>query len=184
MAYCWDQFGEGKLNLFNDPLISKNYCALCYHVTFKEGNVEIPWNEFLDYLKTKRIDRSNTYASYLGVGDLDSMTPSLDDKIIKTSDDYGVFFIYKKANNAWWVVPAGVTAIVGGGLIAFFSGGTLAVAGGTAAIVGVSVVFADQGMGMEMGGVSWNPALMLTPYNNEMITNLNCESLPVRGGKG
>ncbi len=61
MYDCWDQFGEGKLQLFSDE--TGVFCAVCHDITFTDKSKKI--NGFLEYLATTTIPLSTkTYSEY------------------------------------------------------------------------------------------------------------------------
>ena len=165
MYGCWDQFGEGKLELFKEPNV---YCTVCSHITFEDEDLQL--SDFSSFLATKEIPLTDldysegkklpTYHEYL-TGYKTSGSEFLKvkelkkipDQIIDTSKDnnYAVIFVHIKGLNKWedftsraQAMPPGLGVItIGLGVVyasTFISGGWILTAVSTAVKVAGGVI--------------------------------------------
>ncbi len=108
MYSCWRQFGQGKLNLFNE---NKVFCNVCYIVDVKTTS---PINNFAEHLMTTPSPTENMYYyDYLSsfetsragevLGELEKQKISLKDQgdlsNDKGSNKYAILFVYAKGQN-------------------------------------------------------------------------------------
>jgi len=208
MRDCWDQFGEGKIELFNGD---GTFCAVCDQVTFTNKNKKI--TGFVDYLAATRVPlSSNTYAEYLtsyqtkGAAEIldearqnpefqqnvgqDVIDPAVQDK-------YATVFIYVKgrdnieqfAKKAISVELAAIgTEVITIGIIKAAGAGAAAAIGIATAPISVPVVIIAGGVVLVAGGVlalnywgaptEWTSAIQFLPYDENMLTSLGCQILP------
>ncbi len=162
--YCWNQFGEGKLDIFGG---AKKYCSICSVISFKENTPEMNGFEFYSYLikntvpNTELSQQGVTYFDYMqGRSKKGEMDPNL---LLKNSEglrqikfeqdsSYSVIFVYAKSepmiDNAMEFIgkfiesPGGKGAIIGGALIA---GGAILSMTGVALPAGVALIAAGAG---------------------------------------
>jgi hypothetical protein len=207
MAGCWEQFGEGKLRLFDHDDM---YCVLCSWVEFSGDEV---LHDFSEFLYTERMPGTEiTFMDYLNgyeteraaqvIGDVTKDT--VKDKPILPDKMYTIVFVYAKGDDnvriasdmAVNVLQSAGTplAVVGGVLL--IAGGALTSFTGIAAPIGGAIIFVGQKVFM-VGGVS--AALEsyfrtdLAPehlayvafreYNQEELDQLGCRYLPARQRK-
>ena len=182
MAYCWDMFGQGELNLFEDPHNKKNYCAMCYYLTFENKEIVISFSDFSKFLKTKKYKGGKTYAEFLKMDEttLDEAEANVENAIIHTVLPYSVLFINGKWNNNLFVIVAGKIIEDGDFAVAMSLGGIYQLGGSPATPFG-AVLFID-GTRRNLG--EYNQYPLLYPHTPETIKLLNCDTLPVRGDKG
>lgn len=142
MYYCWDQYGEGKLNLFRDEA---TFCAVCSFISIDS---EAPVTGLLGYLLTEQLpDRSGRlYYGYLSGFTTDKAKSVLGDALKNPElltaatgielekGDYAIVFVYAKGkdeleklkrhlSSETFAGQAGFVAGVGGGALA--AGGTM-----------------------------------------------------------
>jgi len=192
MYDCWDEFGEGRLNLFlQKEGDTTNYCVVCHHITFDE-KMQIPLTEFRTYLHTHTIPGGGkSFEEYIaGYKTSDSINPGFTagnadyaSYTLDTSLPYATMFTYNK-EGYWTRVSAGLigtgVGIVGGIVAAPFTGGasllvvaSLASAGGAAGgVIGYSV-------GSDKAS-DWASEVRLIPYEVSKLEELNCTYLPVK----
>ncbi len=158
--YCWNQFGEGKLDLFGGP---KKYCSVCSVLTFKDQGTELNGYEFYSYLmKTyvpdKELAREGiTYFDYMqGYQKKGAFDPNillknkqeLEQTKMETNSAYAVVFVYAKSepmiDNAleiigkFWESNSGKVAVIGAALL--FVGGAVVSLTGIGAPAGVAMM--------------------------------------------
>ncbi|MBI2133343.1 hypothetical protein HYU11_01535 [Candidatus Woesearchaeota archaeon] len=157
---CWNQFGEGKLDLFGGP---KKYCSVCSIITFKE-DMEINGYQFLDYLRKNTVPNKElakegiTYLDYMR-GKKGGIKPEIDTKnreeLKQTTFDpdsaYAVVFVYAKSEpmlenmmefiGKYWESNSGKISVIGGAVM---------LAGGFA--VGVTGVGLPAGAALVVAG--------------------------------
>ena len=192
MASCWDMYGQGRLNLFDEPLIERNYCGLCYHVTF-DREIKIDADRFFDFLGKRKYSREETYLQHLvpyssnfifekEFIDLpDNMQP-----VIDTGEDYGIFFVYKKESNNLLIragqAATGTVITAAGAALIYFTGGWGTAVGGKMVATGVLTGLSSiTGISEPFSEETWQSAVLLYPY--DQLEELNCEELPVKQGK-
>lgn len=107
MYYCWDQYGEGKLNLFTDE---STYCAIC---SFIHVDTNQPVTGLQDYLTQTQIpDKSGRlYSDYLagfqttraeavlGAIKNEPVVEKNMQSSLPGKNDYAVIFVYAKGND-------------------------------------------------------------------------------------
>ncbi len=174
MFDCWDNFGEGKLELFDAQ--SEKFCVVCSVLNFKEKRI---LTGFTDFLATEKIPtRDITYLEYF-TGQ-ESANPQIAEQLeiakqeIDTGKEYAVVFTYAKT--AYWsnFGKAGLGAIIGivGGVALSFTGIGAPVG---LALIGGSIGTAIGGS-LKTSPPEWNAAIVLIPEEN--ITELECTSIP------
>ena len=154
---CWNQFGEGRKDLFGGP---KKYCSVCsvFHFDGKDSEIR----GFYSYLMSNTVPddelarKGITYFDYMqgyskkGIYDKDVISQNrklLDETPMDTSKSYAVVFVYVKSDQFWentmevlkkfWDSDGGKVAVIGGS-IALVGGSVIALAGvGTTAVGGV-----------------------------------------------
>ena len=209
MADCWDKFGEGRLKLFDEEILSKkNLCVICNHITFKE-KTKIDAKDFMDFLKDTpfpsefdeedNFEKDASYYTYLSrykTKDLDTSNIKLGDYNIDTSVPYATVMTYaKKGNlNSFFYTATGIGAKYGAvlGVIVLLvapipgtrvTAATLIISGGLGAAGGASTGgFAVAGVG---GGITqnWDAGVLLVPYKTIELKKLNCDYLPAEQKK-
>ena len=189
MYDCWDQFGEGKFELFETKIIGvEMYCVMCHHITFKDKNKEI--NGFIDYLQSNNIPNNDiTYFEYLtGFQTAEEIAKFRDDvndfinehsaTEIHTGSDYAVTFFYYKQGYLDRVLGGMFGASVGTvAATAFFVSG---VASGGASFALFLVL---TGTGVALGydkAADWKSGVMLIPLDASELEDLGCTYLPAK----
>jgi len=198
MYDCWDQFGQGKLELFESKIGTDMYCVMCSHITFKENDKKI--DGFINYLQENTIpsDTETTYAEYLtGYQTLDKLQMFKENlnsfmqqnnaHEIITSSDYAVTFFYYK-EGYMDKIKSTALGMIGGATIGtavpvgFLIAGTTIGTGGLAAI-GVAIFALGTGIGAVLGSdksANWNSGVMLIPLQSEQLSDLKCSYLPAK----
>ncbi len=173
---CWNQFGEGKLDLFGGP---KTYCSVCAVFQFRSDR---QIDGFYGYLMKNNVPNSElanngvTYFDYMmgrnkgGFVDnpaIAAQRESLEASSLDASSPYAVVFVYAKSEpfvrnaeeflakfyesgGGKVAIAGGVVLIVGGAIVAFIvppGGGAMVAAG--AAIIFKVVTVATIGAGIE-----------------------------------
>ncbi|MBW3022510.1 hypothetical protein KY308_00210 [Candidatus Woesearchaeota archaeon] len=198
MAETWDVFGRGELNLFSSSGV---YCMPYGIIDFENKKGEI--KDFAKYLATAQVPLSGKdYLAYLTNGELgNSETYLLSDtgKVINTSRDYAVVFIYARelgAINNWINFLGGgesqqgsqVAGTIGVGVLGAEVGalGVVLIGGGPVTITlgavaaGVTATYAAV-----FGGEppEWYAMVVLTPYDSEdSLKELGCQYFPIELG--
>jgi len=189
MTRCYWKFGENQ-ELFEEDGI---YCALCYYVEYEEKGKKI--SGFRKFLSENNVPQKYgenlKYDQYI-IGE--ATDPKKVDSIglretieIDTSHNYGIFHVYTKNRHMSKVLSA-------------VTGGTIGVIG-TAAIVGMVVlpttipaigavmlisamggaISADYGRGLgSEDPADWQAAVLLIPWHEQTLKNLNCSMMPVK----
>lgn len=207
MAECWDNYGEGRLKLFDNKWIGENkFCAICSHVKFDEKKV-IDAKDFLEFLKNDYVPQEfsidvfekkdvpyYTYLTGYKTEELDLSTIPLGEYNIDTSAPYGIIFTYTKKGDFFSMRTlqlAGLGAIIGAiaGEAAIlplkgipFLGKTIK--GRAALIVGIVGAAGGAYSSVKLGGISQqvDSAVVLIPYDEIELKKLDCEIFPVETG--
>ena len=202
MATCYDEFLEGKQEIFDTK--DGNYCVVCSVMDFKQKKV---FYGFTDYLMTHKVPWKNqSYFEYLSRRSVTGGAESVDipgelDRIDTHNRLAVVFFMSKDA------FPDGLvesdkltTTTVGsaGGLVSGLVGGTLVLIGtgscasivGCAwggALIGIGVGIAGGATGYMIGAsdsATWDSGVLLVDYKNFLEDKrLNCTYLEGKPGK-
>ncbi|MBN2457972.1 hypothetical protein JXB31_02465 [Candidatus Woesearchaeota archaeon] len=200
MYTSWDMMHEGKLNLFSGESGEERYCILTHHISFKG----VPKLEgFYSYLEQNEIpkpDDNRKYSEYLKCF---NPTPELflgpqlsAEDAIDTSQDYGIMFLYTKkgymqkvwasfAGGKWGTVAGTASGVITAILMPepFFSKATALI------IIGQAIAGATTGsVGGYLSGsekaADWQACILLFPYNEHSLKNLNCTYMPgVQGNR-
>jgi hypothetical protein len=184
MASCWEQFGEGKVKLFD--IETGSYCVVCSRIEFTKPAKLEDFGEYL--LKTTAKGKDATYYEYLfntkgtpQVVDEYRRSPIASQDTLDTSRPLAVMFVAEKNVDKWtgYLITAGGTALAAGAVLV--TGGTatpfLVIAAGAGAGAGfttnmfISPHFYNQNF--VAGTVLW-------PY--EDIPALKCSRLEGRAG--
>ena len=203
---CWDNFGQGKLDLFDQE---GTFCAVCSTIDFtKKGTL----GSLSDYLVKTEIPPPNpkrlSYMDFITGSQSPTFINYYDDPLkfnkddphleneIDTSQRYAVLFVYAKG--LYWVnqVKQGLggnvkASLIGGGIVGGVAGSA---AGFTAAILigsnpvgwAVGALFA-VGTGIytayQIFTAGEKPEFMavtfLKPYTNTEFKDLGCQYLPI-----
>ena len=199
MAICWNQYGEGKLNLFSGEGI---FCSVCSLIEFKNPKTE-KLTGFVDYFYSEKVlGRDETYSEYVaGVskGDMfqDQNVYSVQSDVLNTSQTYAVMFYYPKGQDYIRKFTETIGAsyqglLIGGGAIALGAGiiyvgsalsmtGVGAVIGVPIAIVGGAVVAVSVAIGYftTEEADEWAAFTFVLPYEKDKAL-ANCTYLPVK----
>jgi len=209
MADCWDKYGEGRLKLFSNEVIStEKFCAVCSHIKFDEKTV-INAKSFLEYLGDTPApqkfsgdvfdERTISYYTYLSgykTEELDLSNPEIGKYDINTDEPYGVLFTYTKKGDLVSVYTLR-EAVIGAG-IGFIAGVTTGVlappikgvpfigkaVGSGKTVLAMGLVGAIGGAygAVRLVGVPQqvDSAVVLIPYDEIELQKLNCEIFPVK----
>lgn len=203
MAHIWNEFGEGKLELFEPK--DEVYCVLGSYIQFKDINKQIPG--LLPYLAEHAYQKTN-YLEYLtGV----NWNPSQKQILhtlelqkfdnIDTTKPLGIIFIYSKntkmTKQEGAIMGAGIGTVVGvvGGIATLFYfppagisilGYTLIspIAIGAAQVATGTAIssFAGASTGYYFGhdeSSEWDARILAVPFTKEEISRLPCTYWPV-----
>lgn len=205
---CWDQFGEGKLELFSGDSV---YCHICHRITFGE---KIKINGLTTYLATHNAPNQKiSYLQYL-TAERTQNSEVLNEfekkNIVDTIDasknkEYAIVFTYIKGKKYLdeYLEKAKYTA-PGIGLIAL-GFGVIKVGGALGGVVSATVIGLPAGIliakgslltggFMMAGGVAWSflagyfagvpfehiALISFIPYDAQSIQSLNCKELPIK----
>lgn len=152
MKRCWDDFGRGRLELFDDEAI---FCSVCSVMEFqKKGVVIEDFTEWLSETEIPELARNGTYLSYMDYfanyesmeagGVIDEARQEVADKNqgqlspdLSTDELYSVVFVYIKGKH--WIAEYKKTT--GSRLTSsLVAGGGMGIAAGGATVVALSLV--------------------------------------------
>lgn len=108
MYYCWDQYGEGKLNLFKDE---STFCAVCSFIRVETPNPVTGLQEYL--IQTQIPDKSGRrYSDYLtgfqtsraeavlgAIKNEPVVQKNMQSSLPGGKSDYAIIFVYAKGND-------------------------------------------------------------------------------------
>lgn len=209
LANCWDNFGEGKLNVFKDE--DKTYCVPCAIINFKGLKGYHPG--FLRSLTINKVPgKDMTYFEYLnGVrfteGTLKQYQNSIagiDKQSIDMQKPLAILFLYgkdahtdKKLGATYGALLGLGVSVIGGVLMlsTFGMAAGITVLGvtivsplymtGMLGVVGVTATTVTGGrIGYLLGSdtsADWDARVMALPYETESFKKLGCNELPVKG---
>jgi len=200
MAECWEIFGGGKSELFDEEGV---YCAVCSVVDFKDKNKKIGgFSEYL--LKTNMRSPRNklVYADYLSVYKTpnaekyaeDILSKGGADTTIDTSNTYSTLFIYAKGKDAISdlkdalggtgkaVAITGLAGGAAGGAIAVFLLGSNPVGWVTAGFIVVGAGAFSLYTYFSGEPPEWMALTTLTEYSEQELDRYKCKILPVEQG--
>ncbi len=160
---CYNQFGEGKLDLFGGP---KKYCSVCSTLKFSDKDFKLNGYEFYGFLMKNTVPNKElakegvTYFDYMqGRTKRGNMDPNLlaqnRQELEQTSFDpessYAVIFVYTKSEplydntmefiGKFWESNSGKVAVIGGAVL---------LVGGV--VVGLTGIGAPAGAAMIVAG--------------------------------
>ena len=166
--FCWNNFLEGKEDLFGGP---KKYCSVCSVITFKDKNAEV--KDFYSYLMNAKVPNSLlaengvTYFDYMqGYSKKNPIDPAiirqnkqaLEGTQIDPNHAYAVLFVYAKSEPFWdnamsvlgkfWDSTSGKVAVIGGVLL--FAGGVIVGLTGVGLPVGGAMMVAGVGLARQV----------------------------------
>ncbi|MCX6709846.1 MAG: hypothetical protein NTV63_02720 [Candidatus Woesearchaeota archaeon] len=185
MYECWDNFGQGKLELFDTR--NEKFCVICSSIKFSGAQKEI--YGLGSFLATEKTPLGNeTYLEFLGTGIEDyeilkNQAQSLDSEFkIDTSKQYGIMFVYAKKSRMSTIakigIGAGIAATAGIGLGLIASGAGLPV--GIVIIAKAAAIASVTGsiIGSQAGADDslWHPAVMFV--ETEKISEIGCTDIP------
>lgn len=198
MARCWDMFGKGRLNLFEEGVLDRKYCHLCNQFVFESDIKNIGLDEFFTFLNTEEYNSGHTYLSFITSNkgtDIDmSMFPEGFRPIIDFSKTYGIIFLYDKPSNSFIRRTVGVVsgaALGTVGVVLALKGGLISLSG-IGSVVGVPAAAAGVALTGTAGYMIADSfeqrqsvqSVLLVPLNTEYIDELECGYLEVKGEKG
>ena len=188
MYECWDNFGQGKLELFDTK--NEKFCVICSSIGFSGAQKEI--TGLGSFLATEKTPLGNeTYLQFLAGGIenyelLKSQTESLDSKFkIDTSKQYGIMFVYAKKSRMSTIAKIGIGAgvaaagVIGIALIASHVGVPVGIAFIKYTIYAASATAVAGGYGGSQTGAEeseWQASVMFVP--TEEIQNIGCTDIP------
>jgi hypothetical protein len=188
MYDCWDNFGQGKLELFDTK--NENFCVVCSSVSFSGAQKEI--SGFGGFLAAQKIPgKDETYLEFLGQNfeDYDllkSQAESPDNTFkIDTSEQYAVMFVYAKQARMSTIAKIGIGAgaaaagVIGIALIASGVGAPIGIAGIAFIAKTAAVAAAVGGYGGSKAGADaseWQASVMLV--QTDEITGIGCTNIP------
>jgi hypothetical protein len=180
MYDCWDNFGQGKQELFGAQ--NENFCVVCSVISFSGVKGDI--DGFSEFLANEKIPtRDETYFEFLSPDSTDYQ--SLKDEAaaadsqfsIDTSSSYAVMLMYAKKSR-WSTISKTAT----GATIGTVAAAVILIATGVGSPVGIALLL---GTGMSAGAVvggssgakssEWQAAVMLV--NSSDVGNIGCTYL-------
>ena len=197
MFDCFDEFGAGKLDLFDTRRGSTDhYCVVCSKITFTNTDKTKELKGLADYLTDPNVVSPNgkdTYYEFFSgttSGGSVKVPPDLASiDQLDTSKRHAVFFTYGKTTGWWDKTMAGGLAgtgglLVGGFVAGFFTGGV------TWVIAGATVV-GGAGFGIAVTKApslnsDWTAGVTLIPYGEtdadykKIRDTLKCDELPIK----
>ena len=177
MYDCWDNFGRGKLELF-DPKNGR-FCVVCAVISFSSPNKKI--DGFVEYLNQNRIPgRNETYAQFLGNSEEVEFEQGVDKFEIDTSKVYAVMLTYDKRSRLSTLTKATTGFIVGA---AASVAGVALIMSGIGAPVGIGVLAAAATIGGTASAViasqtgaensEWTAGVILEDENS--VADIGCD---------
>lgn len=188
MISCYQKYGGGDVNLFEQAPGRNLYCVMCTYIEFDES-VPGPVDGLIDYMNEEEISGLGvTYSEFLaGATTTKSASgieiPAQNEIIIDTNQDYAVYFIYGKAKDFWSDqlgnnIKSSVVGTVGGTALGI---GVVAVAGTGAvlsAVIVVPIVLVATTVGFFSGPEAvpdqYDGMVMLAQYDSEIIRQFQC----------
>jgi hypothetical protein len=183
MYDCWDNFGQGKLELFDTK--NENFCAVCSVIGFSGVKGDI--DGFSEFLANEKIPtRDETYLEFL-IGEsqdnLKEQTAYADSEFkINTEAEYAVMFTYSKKSRMSTIAKSAIGIVTGAVLAA---GGVFLIATGVGIPAGIVVIANAAVIGGTIGGFTgsqsgskqseWQAAVMLV--NSSDVGNIGCTYL-------
>lgn len=205
MVDCWDDYGKGRLKLFQAE--DEKFCTVCSIINFKRIDERITgFPLFLSRSYFSRVGVRYNYQEYLtGFRTSDSMIDELSrtqaEQYLDPESRYAILFTFYK-DSEWdrWVV-IGATIAVGVVLFAAATVATIATMGAAAPTFAVSAAIvaamaaggaatgaatgvivheqASTGVGSSLIGAEWDAGIIITLLNASNLAGLGCEELPV-----
>lgn len=200
MLTCWNMWGNGKLDLFNEE---KVYCHVCSHITFDHEDITIKgFPLFLQENSPKGV--SQTYAQLLTGFESEQARDVIDnapdyvarakDITISTNKEYSVIFVYVRGQDLIEDFLEGRRAevAVAGLLGAALGSSSLAVGAGTVLLGSNPVGWVIGGSILVVGGAytaytattageeGWISFVILKEFSDDEIDRLGCEVLPAK----
>jgi hypothetical protein len=194
---CWDQFGQGKLELFQDS--DGTYCAVCSIIDFEKKGMKI--GHLTDYLLTENAPgRQESYMDYLAgyatpalkeyydnPGIFNQMDTRLSEEL-DTGQLYSVIFVYAKGVDAITELKASLgegTAVVGAGVAGAGIVTTGLIVLGVspigwipAGVVGLGAIVAGTVTYFSPRDIEYASFVFLQPHAPETFKKLNCDWYP------
>ena len=173
MADCWEQFGEGKLDLFQGDGI---FCADCSIINFenpKSSNLNGFINYYFDTKITSGPGKGKTYSEYItGL----RTKPSIEKDNISTSQSYAVMFFHIKHTNYF----KAISKIIEENPVLFAAGVSTA-----GSVLAVGAIYKLEGGDISellpSEAVDRSSFVFLLPYKKESAFKY-CTYLPVKQG--
>lgn len=202
MYDCWNNYGEGKLQLFSAT--SQKFCGICSVFQFEDKSVQL--DGLSSFLMTEKIPGKNragvspSYYDYIAGSSGVQTDPDVVDKakqadtnFLDGSQRYVILFTYYK--QSYWskvkgflvgagigaatVLVAGAITVISGGTLAVVAAGVVKVGFTTAMVVGGAVGAAASGGNLATHGADWDSRLVMVVYNTDALKELGCEELPI-----
>ena len=202
MYDCWDQFGQGKLELFSDNGL---FCSVCSVINFEKKDMAI--GHFTDYLMTAKAPAPNQKITYMDFlqgyetpkakevyedpGIFNSKDSRLENQI-DTSKTYSVMFVYGRGEKGITNLATNLkttTPVLGAGV-----GGALGAGAGVAIAVfaiGSNPVGWVTGIGLGVGALTglvwglfvheppqWMALTFMQEHTAEKFNTFQCDFLP------
>ena len=199
MALCWDEYLNGKENVFGTQ--DAKYCAFCSVLGFEDKNKQL--NGLTKYLiETNYQPAGKSYMEYLAGVQMEKDQATflenleLNNLKIDTSKKLAVMFVmYKDAYPGWLNQPRTKTTFVGGaaGLgtgiaLGLYTFGGAALCLNPIGFIGclASIAFVTVGTGVGASGgyligsdraADWRARILVTEYSKDKLSQLKCTQL-------
>ena len=187
MISCYNKYGRGEVNLFEQSPGREMYCIMCTHLIFDD--VPGPIDGLYEYMDDTDIRGLGvTYTEFLaGLEPKDQKTisreiDSEESLMIDTENSYAIYYIYGKTVDFWNDDIGNVIKSTSYGAIGGTAVGIVVIAATGATWWITLPVMAIAGMGL--GGMAtpetvadeYSGAVMITEYDADIIRKLQCTS--------
>jgi hypothetical protein len=182
MFDCFDNWGDGELELFDTESRNKNnYCIVCSKLEFTKDEKVTGLTEYLT--ETTISGKGKSYYQFIkGTGVSERDYGSISDEnlvindVVDASKDYAVIFNYGKTIG-WWdkaqkdAIASSIGLILGG----TSNGWTVSeyiVDGGTSTGYGITKIPYLE--------TDWQAGILMIPLEDDTISQLDCSEIPIR----
>ena len=187
MVSCYQKYGRGEINLFEQMPGRNIYCVMCTYIEF--DNVPGPIDGLTEYMNEEEMRGFGvTYAEFLAGATTSKRAsgitiPSQAEIVLDTDKNYSIYFVYAKTRDFWDnqlgnSLKTGTTGFVGGtaagiGVVIIGSASlpaaliivpVVAIVGGTIGFFSSRDAVPDEFTG----------SVMITEYNADIIRQLGC----------
>jgi hypothetical protein len=193
MISCYNKYGRGEVNLFEQNPGRDLYCIMCTYISF--GDIPGPVDGLFEFMDETDIRGLGiTYSEFLAGSSQSSpmhgasITPSGEEFMMDTEKEYAIYYVYSKTKHYWddrlgnhikagsYGLGAGVA---GGVLLAVVTGGGAVIIVPVMTIVGIS---AGTLLTPDVVHDEYTGAVMITEYDADIIRQYQCTKMGVLTG--